>query len=337
MLQVWKEGYFKSGCKSKKARKGHRKIEGHEKIKACKSPCIEHRSTSGTMDTVAMCSSLLANSILQYISSEWNSWSSIPPYEESTGQQSQQTGTQLAYPAIVIVNTTQWTGTPVWLWGWPRSIVQYNASVHLQVTVLRQETRASHSSHQWIWWPPSKNWRVIHSCTSHWKSGSTESSVPGHRYKTIHHPWPWNSITNRLHTLPKNNSTKGHTTIQDTYSHEDHNGKGIKTQGDKQDGSRYETPKCPSIWWCSTINWKKHNLTITKEYILKEYYDVVPGIGMLSENEYHIKQKKDYKPVQYPPRSVLVNLKLDYKKRSSSYVVKVSSHQCQSTLNGPIL
>ena len=45
---------------------------------------------------------------------------------------------------------------------------------------------------------------------------------------------------------------------------------------------------------------KKNNLPITKEYILKEYNDVFSGIGTLPGDEYHIKLKKDYKPLQHP-------------------------------------
>ena len=61
------------------------------------------------------------------------------------------------------------------------------------------------------------------------------------------------------------------------------------------------------------INGKKHKLSITKEYILKEYNDVFSGIGTLPGDEYHIKVKKDYKPDQHPPRSVPVKLKPTYK------------------------
>ena len=87
------------------------------------------------------------------------------------------------------------------------SLTVSHAPVHLQVPVYRQETTASHGSYQWIWWLPSKTSRVMHSSTPHWKSGSTESSIPGQRHKMIPHPWPWNSTTHSWHTLPKDNPT----------------------------------------------------------------------------------------------------------------------------------
>ena len=61
------------------------------------------------------------------------------------------------------------------------------------------------------------------------------------------------------------------------------------------------------------INGHKHNLPIIKEYILEECNDVFHGIGMLPGDEYHFKLKKDYEPVQHPPRSVPVKLKPAYK------------------------
>ena len=56
------------------------------------------------------------------------------------------------------------------------------------------------------------------------------------------------------------------------------------------------------------MNGKKHSLPITKEYILKGYNDVFSRIGTLPGEENHIKLKKNYKPVQHPPRSILVKL-----------------------------
>ena len=47
------------------------------------------------------------------------------------------------------------------------------------------------------------------------------------------------------------------------------------------------------------INGKKDNLPITKEY--KVYNDFFSGTGILTVDEYHIKLRKDYKPVQHPP------------------------------------
>ena len=60
-------------------------------------------------------------------------------------------------------------------------------------------------------------------------------------------------------------------------------------------------------------NGKKCNLPITKEYILKESNNVFNGTGTLPGDGYHIKLKKDYKPVQHPPRSVSSNTKTSNK------------------------
>ena len=48
-----------------KGRKGYWKTEGHEKIKACKSPWTEFTSNCRTMDAAGVCSFMSANSILQ--------------------------------------------------------------------------------------------------------------------------------------------------------------------------------------------------------------------------------------------------------------------------------
>ena len=40
--------------------------------------------------------------------------------------------------------------------------------------------------------------------------------------------------------------------------------------------------------------------------MLKEYSDVFKGLGTLPEEPYHIRLKRQYKPVQHPPRSVPV-------------------------------
>ena len=83
------------------------------------------------------------------------------------------------------------------------------------------------------------------------------------------------------------------------------------------------------------INGKKHNLPVTKEYILKEYNDVFCGIGTLPGDEYHIKLKKNYEPVKYSPRPFPIKLKLAYKEELQQLYSGVSSHQYGSTLNGP--
>ena len=60
------------------------------------------------------------------------------------------------------------------------------------------------------------------------------------------------------------------------------------------------------------ISGEKQNLPITKEYKLKECNDVFSGVGTQPGDEYHIKQKKDYKPVLHPPGSVPVKFKPAY-------------------------
>ena len=61
-------------------------------------------------------------------------------------------------------------------------------------------------------------------------------------------------------------------------------------------------PIIPLLYGTRIISGKKHTLPITKEYILKEYSDIFNGIGILPGNEYDMKLKNDYKPVQHPPR-----------------------------------
>ena len=75
-------------------------------------------------------------------------------------------------------------------------------------------------------------------------------------------------------------------------------------------------PKSSQVSWCKssvTINGKTHPLPTTKEYILHEYADVFRGVGTLPGGPYHIKLKDSYKPVQHPPRSVLLGMQSAYK------------------------
>ena len=78
--------------------------------------------------------------------------------------------------------------------------------------------------------------------------GDSSVKIKGHAqmYSSLevrHHRKCCYSTTDRLYTLPKDNSTKAYTTTQDTCSPESHNSKGTRTERDKQDGSRSETPK----------------------------------------------------------------------------------------------
>ena len=61
------------------------------------------------------------------------------------------------------------------------------------------------------------------------------------------------------------------------------------------------------------VNDKEHSLPTTREYILKEYADVLVGIGTLPGPAYHIELKEDYNPVRNPPRSVPVGMQDAYK------------------------
>ena len=70
-----------------------------------------------------------------------------------------------------------------------------------------------------------------------------------------------------------------------------------------------DEPVVPKIKWNQDsieLNGKVHKLLITKEYMLREYSDVFKGVGTLLGGPYHIRLKEEYKPVQYPPRSVPV-------------------------------
>ena len=46
---------------------------------------------------------------------------------------------------------------------------------------------------------------------------------------------------------------------------------------------------------------------------MKEYSDVFKGVGTLPGGPYHIILKEQYKPMQHPPRSVLVAMQSTYK------------------------
>ena len=78
-------------------------------------------------------------------------------------------------------------------------------------------------------------------------------------------------------------------------------------------GENLRHPGIQLLYGAELINGKRHNLSITKKYILKEYNDVLSGIGTLLGDNYHIKLKEDYKPVAHPPRSIPVKLKPAYK------------------------
>ena len=62
-----------------------------------------------------------------------------------------------------------------------------------------------------------------------------------------------------------------------------------------------------------TINGKTYPFPATKEYLLREYADLLQGIGTLPGRNYHIPLKKDFKPIQHSPKQVAVSLKPAYK------------------------
>ena len=75
-------------------------------------------------------------------------------------------------------------------------------------------------------------------------------------------------------------------------------------------------PVVPQIKWNTDSiepNGKPHKPPITKDYMLKEYTDVFKGIGTLPGGPYHIRLKEQYRPMQYPPRSVSVAMQSAYK------------------------
>eukprot|EP00914_Ancora_sagittata_P034747 GHVO01070115.1.p1 GENE.GHVO01070115.1~~GHVO01070115.1.p1 ORF type:complete len:862 (+),score=100.28 GHVO01070115.1:29-2587(+) len=61
------------------------------------------------------------------------------------------------------------------------------------------------------------------------------------------------------------------------------------------------------------INNKRHNLPISREYILREFEDVFTGIGELPGGEYDIKMKPNAHPIQHAPRRVPEKRKPAYK------------------------
>ena len=80
-------------------------------------------------------------------------------------------------------------------------------------------------------------------------------------------------------------------------------------------GRRWDL-KCPRVQLLESallINGKRHNLPITKEYILKEYHNKFNEIATLPGDEYYITLEKGYIPVQHPTRLVPFKLKSVYK------------------------
>ena len=67
-------------------------------------------------------------------------------------------------------------------------------------------------------------------------------------------------------------------------------------------GQDLSQPNIQLLHGAVVIDGKKHNLPITKEYIVKEFSDVFSGIETQPGDEYHIKLKNDYNPDQYPTR-----------------------------------
>ena len=75
-------------------------------------------------------------------------------------------------------------------------------------------------------------------------------------------------------------------------------------------------PVVPQTKWNTDsieLNEKVHKLPITKDYMLKKYSDIFKDVGALPGRPYHIRQKKQYLPVQHSPRSVPVAMQSTYK------------------------
>ena len=107
---------------------------------------------------------------------------------------------------------------------------------------------------------------------------------------------------------------------------------------EKQSRQRDE-PRLPKIKWnkdSTELNDKVHKLSITKDYILREFTDVFKGINTLPGGPYHIRLKDDYKPVQHPPRSVPIAMHPAYKAELDK-LKKASSQKYMNTQNGSTL
>ena len=75
---------------------------------------------------------------------------------------------------------------------------------------------------------------------------------------------------------------------------------------------------------------KRHNFPITKEYVSKEYLDVLNVIGLLPGDEYLI-TLNDYVAVQHPPRLIPIKLKSVYRKElqwlcNKGIIIPVQEH-----------
>ena len=111
-----------------------------------------------------------------------------------------------------------------------------------------------------------------------------------------------------------------------------------KTQRFKKTSRRGQDLKCPRVQLLEgavLINGKRHNLPITKEYILKEKHDVFNGIGTLLGDKYHI-TLKDYILVQHLQDQFQSSSNKHIKKSSGGYIMKESLCLYKSTWSGPI-
>ena len=140
-----------------------------------------------------------------------------------------------------------------------------------------------------------------------YKSRTSESFVPSHRHKRISDPWPLNNTTNRLHTVPNVHPTKVYTTIKGTCSPEGHDHKDTE----KKTGRIGQDLRHPNIL---LVDGALHiNRNTTYPLPTSKYWRT---IVRLPGDVYHIKLRKNYKPVQHPPRSVPVKLNWNHKEES---------------------
>ena len=117
--------------------------------------------------------------------------------------------------------------------------------------------------------------------------------------------------TDKTHMSETANDTPPTNSIDKVHLHKSKSTKATQVKQSKQT----EEPVVPRIKWNTDsieLNGKVHKLSITKDYILKEYNDVFKGVGTLPGGPYHIRLKEQDRLVQ-PPRPVPVAMQSAYK------------------------
>ena len=165
-----------------------------------------------------------------------------------------------------------------------------------------------------------------------WSSNTRQSSGKAHEL----HQLPGNTCTPRTRTVssltrqskvcrlctqskdykPQSTNTAQSTDSLKTTQKTDQTAQEEHRVATKAKSSTAHEPKSAQVSWskCSiSINGKTHPFPTTKEYILHEYADDFKGVVTLPGGPYHTKLKDSYKPVQHPPRSVLLGMQSAYK------------------------